>query len=168
VDGVYLGGGYPELHAAGLEAGPCREPMKEAVERGLPVYGECGGLMYLSEGVTEPDGSVTHRMTGALPCETEMTGRVQALGYVAGTWLAGAPFGPAGGRLRGHEFHYSRLSPSPDARFRVRLDRGKGICDGLDGISEHATVAGYTHAYFTREFAVSFVEAAARWRDCGE
>jgi cobyrinic acid a,c-diamide synthase len=167
VDGVYLGGGYPELHAAALEAGRCREQLAGMVDRGLPVYGECGGLMYLSEGITAPDGSVSHRMAGALPCETEMTGRVQALGYVAGTWLAGSPIGPAGGAVRGHEFHYSRLSCAPDARFRIRLDRGKGIRDGLDGITEHNTVAGYTHAYFSREFAASFVEAAAAWRDAG-
>jgi cobyrinic acid a,c-diamide synthase len=166
VDGMYLGGGYPELHAEGLEAGSCRLPLKDAIDRGLPVYGECGGLMYLSEGVTEPDGSFTRRMTGALPCETEMTAGVQALGYVAGTWLAGTPpVGPAGSPVRGHEFHYSRLTCAPDARFRIRLDRGKGIRDGMDGISEHATVAGYTHAYFTREFAVSFVDAAAAWRE---
>ena len=168
VDGVYLGGGYPELHAEGLEAGPCRVQLNVAAERGLPVYGECGGLMYLSEGITEPDGSTCHRMAGALPCTTEMTGRVQALGYVAGEWLVGSPFGPAGSPLRGHEFHYSRLSCAPDARFRIRLERGKGIRDGLDGISEHNTVAGYTHAYFTREFAASFVEAAAAWRDAGK
>jgi cobyrinic acid a,c-diamide synthase len=70
--------------------------------------------------------------------------------------------------VRGHEFHYSRLSLAPDARFRVRLGRGKGIRDGLDGISEHHAVAGYTHAYFTREFAASFVEAAAGWRESGK
>ncbi|MDD1653948.1 MAG: cobyrinate a,c-diamide synthase [Methanomicrobiales archaeon] len=167
VDGVYLGGGYPELHAAALEAGPCREQVKAAVDRGLPVYGECGGLMYLSEGISEPDGSAWYRMAGVLPCTTEMTGRVQALGYVAGTWLTGSPVGPAGSPLRGHEFHYSHLSCAPDARFRIRLDRGKGIRDGMDGISEHSTVAGYTHAYFTREFAASFVEAAAAWRESG-
>jgi cobyrinic acid a,c-diamide synthase len=168
VDSVYLGGGYPELHAAALEAGPCRGQMTEAVDRGLPVYGECGGLMYLSEGITAPDGSVSCRMAGALPCETEMTGRVQALGYVSGEWLAGSPFGPTGGTVRGHEFHYSRLSCAPDARFRIRLERGKGIRDGLDGISEHSAVAGYTHAYFTREFAASFVGAAASWREAGK
>ena len=168
VDGVYLGGGYPELHAEGLEAGPCRVQLNVAAERGLPVYGECGGLMYLSEGIMEPDGSTCHRMAGALPCTTEMTGRVQALGYVAGEWLGGSPFGPAGSPLHGHEFHYSTLSCAPDARFGIRLERGKGIRDGLDGISEHNTVAGYTHAYFTREFATSFVEAAAAWRDAGK
>jgi len=168
VDGVYLGGGYPELHAAALESGPCRQQLGEAIGRELPVYGECGGLMYLSEGITAPDGSAFHRMAGALPCATEMTGHVQALGYVSGEWLAGSPFGPAGGPVRGHEFHYSRLSLAPDARFRVRLGRGKGIRDGLDGISEHHTVAGYTHAYFTREFAASFVEAAAGWRESGK
>ena len=168
VDGVYMGGGYPELHAAALEAGPCRVQLREAADRGLPVYGECGGLLYLSEGITAPDGSAAHRMAGALPCATEMTGRVQALGYVSGKWLGGSPFGPAGSTVRGHEFHYSRLSCAPDARFRIHLERGKGIRDGLDGISEHSTVAGYTHAYFPRGFAASFVEAAAAWRESGK
>jgi cobyrinic acid a,c-diamide synthase len=158
VDGLYLGGGYPELHAAALENAPCRRRLKSAAEAGMPVYGECGGLLFLSESLS---AGGNFRMTGILPAAGEMTEKVQALGYSKGTCGGGNAFFHEGMTVKGHEFHYSRLACERDARFIIRLGRGSGIAEGCDGLSEHNVTGCYTHSYFTDEFARSFVNAAA-------
>jgi len=92
-DGLYLGGGYPELYAGALEESPTRHEIKKAAEDGMPIYGECGGLMYLCEAVISKDGNSEDekRMAGVLPATTTMTGRLQALGYVEGDVVAENP-----------------------------------------------------------------------------
>ena len=158
VDALYLGGGYPELHAGALEAGPARAEIGRAAADGMPVWGECGGLVYLSQSL-ETDGR-SHRMCGVLPAVSAMTGGIRGLGYVDGTCVAG-PF-PAlrGAGVRGHEFHYSDCTPDADARYALALSRGRGLGGGRDGLCEHSTVAGYTHAYFSARFCSAFVGAA--------
>jgi cobyrinic acid a,c-diamide synthase len=158
VDALYLGGGYPELHADALEAGSARVAIARAAADGMPVWGECGGLVYLSQSL-ETDGR-SHWMCGVLPADSAMTGGIRGLGYVDGT-CTGGPF-PAlhGAGVRGHEFHYSVCSPGADARYALALSRGRGLGDGRDGICEHSTVAGYTHAYFSARFCSTFVGAA--------
>ncbi len=161
VDALYLGGGYPELHAAALSASRCREDVKRAVDDGMPVYAECGGLVYLTE---EIEGDGRYPMVGVLPARAEMTRRIQGLGYVeARATAGGAPLLPAGTVFRGHEFHYSRLDCDADARFSLSLSRGKGIEGGRDGLFEQNTVGQYTHAYFTGECAEALVRAAVRY-----
>lgn len=161
VDAVYLGGGYPELHARALEESPCRGHIAKKAGDGMPVYGECGGLLYLCEHVT---GERTHRMAGILPAEACMTGKIQALGYSDGSWTGGPGFVPAGSRILGHEFHYSEIVCRHDAHFAIRLCRGKGIIDGNDGMFAGESLATYTHAYFSKKFASSFVEAARSYQ----
>ncbi|NPV62766.1 MAG: hydrogenobyrinic acid a,c-diamide synthase (glutamine-hydrolyzing) [Methanotrichaceae archaeon] len=157
VDGLYIGGGYPELHAEALEKGPARKQIKQASEDGMPIYGECGGLMYLSQGL-ELDGE-NYKMTGALPGRVIMTKRLQALGYVEAEVVGENPVASTGQIVRGHEFHYSRLEADGDARFAYRLRRGKGINGGLDGLVEQNTLAGYLHTHFY-SFTVD------RWIEC--
>jgi cobyrinic acid a,c-diamide synthase len=161
VDGLYLGGGYPELHAEALAAAGCRRDVASAVEDGMPVYAECGGLAYLTERIVGDD---TYPMAGVLPAETLMTGRIQGLGYVEAMAVGGAPVLSPGHLFRGHEFHYSRLECAADARFAVRLTRGRGIDGGRDGLHEQNVVGGYTHAYFTDRFAETLVRAARAYR----
>jgi cobyrinic acid a,c-diamide synthase len=161
VDGLYFGGGYPELYAAELSASRCREAVRKAVDRGMPAYAECGGLMYLARGIALDR---EYPMAGALPARAEMTGKIQALGYIKGETVAGGAFPPGLG-ITGHEFHYSRVECDGDARFAYRLSRGRGIADGRDGLSEHNATGAYTHAYFTREMAASIVGAARLHRD---
>ncbi len=163
VDAIYLGGGYPELHAAVLERSACTADLRDRVGDGLPVYAECGGLLYLCERLLAGAEGSEYRMAGVLPAIAEMTARIQGLGYTEGTWT-GATFAPAGLPVKGHEFHYSRIHPSPDARFSIRLVRGRGISGCLDGMYEHHSVGNYTHSYFTREFARSLVDAARNFR----
>jgi cobyrinic acid a,c-diamide synthase len=160
VDAVYLGGGYPELHLPALESSRCTTELKHAAEAGMPVYGECGGLMYLSR---EIQSDRTYRMCGILPACLEMTGRIQALGYVKGEGIAGHLFFPSGQTVTGHEFHYSRLHPSYDARYAFRLSRGKGIDGGKDGLISQNVIGCYTHAYFTPSFAEALVGSALRF-----
>jgi len=160
-DAIYIGGGYPELYAAALERSRSTKAIRTLAEDGMPVYGECGGLMYLC-GSLEAEGSV-HRMAGVLPGRAVMTKRLAALGYVRGAFAGPAGFWPGSVAVRGHEFHYSRVECDRDARFALRLSAGKGISDGNDGLFEHATVGAYTHAYFSDAFARHFVDAAASW-----
>jgi cobyrinic acid a,c-diamide synthase len=161
VDALYLGGGYPELHAEKLEASRCRDDVRKAVDDGMPVYGECGGLMYLTESIAVAGRE--YRMTGALPARSIMTDRLQALGYIEARFTGGPVFGPGLG-YRGHEFHYSRVECGNDARFAIEAGGGKGIAGGRDGIYEHNAIGAYTHAYFTTEFARSFADAARAYK----
>jgi len=160
VDAVYLGGGYPELHLASLESSRCTQELKTAAGAGMPVYGECGGLMYLSQ---EIQSDKTYRMCGILPASVEMTGRIQALGYVKGDSIANHSFIPSGQTVTGHEFHYSRLDPARDARFALQLSRGKGIAGGKDGLIAGNTLGCYTHTYFTPLFAEALVASALKF-----
>ena len=162
VDGLYIGGGYPELHAAGLEAAPARRQIKKASEDGMPIYGECGGLMYLGEGIESDAGS--HEMVGALPGTTIMTGKLQALGYVEAEVVASNPAAEMGKVVRGHEFHYSRFDCARDAHLAYRLRRGKGIRDGKDGLVEHNTLGGYLHAHFYSYSVDRFIESAKNYK----
>ncbi len=162
VDAVYIGGGYPELHAEALAASRCREDLRRVVDDGMPVLAECGGLIYLSERLKTTD--TDHPMAGVLPASAVMADRVQALGYVEARVVGRTPVFEQGASFRGQEFHYSRLDCAPDARFVLELSRGRGIVDGRDGLIEQNAVGQYTHAYFTVGFAGRFVQAATAYR----
>ena len=161
-DAYYFGGGYPELHAMPLSTSPCRDMLKGAAESGIPVYGECGGLLYLSDSLNVEGRE--YPMAGILPGRAEMTGRIQALGYSDGIFTSGPLMSVSGSPVRGHEFHYSLIETSGDARFCVRLTRGKGIIDGKDGLFCNETIGVYTHSYFSGRFAAAMVDAAVRCR----
>jgi cobyrinic acid a,c-diamide synthase len=161
VDALYLGGGYPECHAAGLETAACTRQIRAALGDGMPAYAECGGLVYLTGSVT---ADREYRMAGVLPARAYQQDRFQALGYVDAVCTGGTPLLPGGLAFRGHEFHYSRVACDADARFAIRLNRGKGIGDGKDGLWEQNVLAGYTHAYFTPAFARALLTAAREAR----
>jgi len=152
VDGIYLGGGYPELYAKELEASRTREQIKKAADNGIPIYGECGALLFLSE-TLETDRS--YRMAGILGARSRMTDKLQALGYTEAQVVSDTPLSKKGTIIRGHEFHYSITECDRDAGFAYRLKRGKGIIEGKDGLMEHNTLASYMH---THPSAVSFAE----------
>ena len=160
--GLYLPGGYPELHAEVLTSSPFLRDLRKACDDGMPVYGECGGLITLSESLRA--GGREYPLAGVLPARAFLTEKVQALGYVEARATATGTFLPPGLSCRGHEFHYSRLECGPDARFSLGLSRGKGIREGLDGLTVGNTVGTYTHAYFTDAFAGSFARAAVKYR----
>jgi len=106
-DGLYLGGGYPELHAAGLAANePLRRHLAAALQAGLPAYAECGGLLYLCESLVDLQGD-TWPLVGAVPGRAVMHERLQGMGYRRATLAGDSLLGVAGVTLRGHEFRYS-------------------------------------------------------------
>jgi len=144
VDGLYLGGGYPELFAARLEASNTRKHIKKAVEDGMPVYAECGGMLYLTDTLETRDG--VHRMVGVLPAEARMTPKIQGLGYTLAETMRANTLTLPGTETRGHEFHYSTVECHRDARFAFRLLRGRGI-DGRDGLMEYRVTASYMHTH---------------------
>ncbi len=162
IDGLYAGGGFPEEYAAELAANdPLRAALRKAIAAGLPVWAECGGLMYLARALRR-DGR-EHAMVGALPVVVEHTPRPQGHGYVAGTVDRSNPFFPAGARLAGHEFHYSRLAdPVPGSDTVISLERGVGLGQGRDGMAVGNVVATYLHlhALGTPEWAPALVRAA--------
>jgi len=160
VDALYLGGGYPELHLAELENSPCTRDLKHAADRDMPIYAECGGLMYLTR---EIHADKMYRMCGILPATADMTHRVQALGYVKGSGTGEVSCMPPSIVVTGHEFHYSRLDPDSDARYAIHLSRGRGIYEGKDGLVSQNALGCYTHAYFTTSFAKKFIETAIKF-----
>jgi cobyrinic acid a,c-diamide synthase len=160
VDALYFGGGYPELHLPALESSPCTKALKSAVDNDLPVYAECGGLMYLSR---EIQAERTFRMARVLPGDAEMTKKIQALGYTKGEVTTGSSLLPKGQIITGHEFHYSRLIPDRDVRYAINLSRGKGIHAQKDGLFAGNAIGMYTHAYFSRNLAASLIKAAGHY-----
>lgn len=158
-DAVYIGGGFPELFAADLAKNEAmRAAMRSAAGRGLPVYGECGGLMYLGGGIADFEG-VRHEMVGLVPAESVMQGTKLTLGYRE-VESCGTPLLAAGERMRGHEFHWSGLAtPATDegAAYRV-LDQG----GSPDGYRAGSVTATYVHAHLaTRaDLAPNFIAAA--------
>jgi len=148
ISGLYFGGGYPELFSEKLSANKAvRKAVKEASESGMPIYGECGGLMYLSEAITDFDGN-RREMTGCLSLETEMQSKRSALGYREITLKEGSLLGPSGTTIRGHEFHYSKPvgDPSCETIYRVtpRIDRT--LPD--EGYVNGNTLGSYVHLHF--------------------
>jgi cobyrinic acid a,c-diamide synthase len=144
VDGLYIGGGYPELFAKELEASNTRHEIKNAAEDGMPIYGECGALLYLGASL-ETDR--TYRMADVLGASSRMTGKLQALGYTQAQSVMDSPIAKKGAIIRGHEFHYSTTECDNDVRFVYKLRRGKGIIENRDGLMEHNTMASYMHTH---------------------
>lgn len=168
VDALYIGGGFPEVFAAGLEANvSLRAEIRAAIENGLPVYAECGGLMYLSRSIRWGKEDVRREMVGALACDAQMTERPQGHGYVTLKVAGDNPFFPPGLELRGHEFHNSRLEMTgPKARCAFRVTRGSGLDGQQDGLMYKNVLATYTHlhALSTPEWAPALVAKAIEYR----
>ncbi|MFC6823546.1 cobyrinic acid a,c-diamide synthase [Halopelagius fulvigenes] len=155
-DGVYLPGGYPELHAETLSRSSALSALSDRAADGLPVFGECGGLMALGESLTTAEGE-RHEMAGVLPVDIRMCDRYQALDHVELRATRDALTASEGETLRGHEFHYSTADPDPDATFAFEVERGTGI-DGFDGLCEYETLGTYAHVHAESGAFDRFVE----------
>lgn len=148
VDALYIGGGFPETHAAALADNKTfRRTLKQAAELGLPIYAECGGLMYLGEGLVL--AGQMYPMAGILPLTFTLEKRPQGHGYTVIEVERPNPFFPPGTRLQGHEFHYSRVINSQvhPAELVFRLQRGNGIEQQRDGVCYKNVLATYTHLH---------------------
>jgi len=145
-DGVYLPGGYPELHAEALASSPTLADLSEQASDGLPVFGECGGLMAMSQSLTTVDGD-TYEMAGILPADVTMRDRYQALDHVELDATTETLTAGSGESIRGHEFHYSEASVDSDARFAFDVRRGDGIDGDHDGLMAYDSLGTYAHVH---------------------
>jgi cobyrinic acid a,c-diamide synthase len=157
-DGLYLPGGYPELHADTLAESPAMGQLGAAAAEGLPIVGECGGLMALAETLTTVEDD-THRMAEVLPADVRMHDRYQALDHVELRARESTLTAGRGQTLRGHEFHYSSTDVARDGEFAFDVERGDGIEDGRDGLSEHETLGTYCHVHPASGAFDAFLEA---------
>ncbi len=159
--GLYFGGGFPELFAEQLAAnGPMRESIRAAHVAGMPIYAECGGLMYLCRSLGDLAGG-RHPAVGLVPAEAGMAGSRLTLSYVEARARCQTPLLAVGETARGHEFHRSRVEPSLDGPAAV-YDVGDGRREGyLDG----NLLASYVHLHFASNpcLAPNFVAACAAW-----
>ncbi|MCW5699054.1 MAG: cobyrinate a,c-diamide synthase [Rhodospirillales bacterium] len=146
VDGLFLGGGFPEVHMAALEANvELRRDVRTAVRAGMPVYAECGGLMYLSRSISWQGEN--RAMVGAIDADAVMHARPQGKGYVllAETENAPWPDRPCD-TIPAHEFHYASIENlGADTRFAYKVLRGHGITGRADGIVTGRTLASFSH-----------------------
>jgi cobyrinic acid a,c-diamide synthase len=160
-DGVYLPGGYPELHAEALAGSPTLDALGDRAADGTPVYGECGGMMALTASLTTAEGE-TFEMAGVLPATVEMADRYQALDHVELTATGPSPVAASGETVRGHEFHYSRATVDGDATFAFDVERGTGIDDGREGLVEYRTLGTYCHCHPESGTFDRFVDRSCR------
>ena len=148
VDGLYFGGGYPELHAEALSQNQRmhKDVASFAGAQG-PIYGECGGLMYLSEGIRTLDGR-RYPMVGLIPGEAEMKDRLQAVGYVEVETKENTLLGLSGLRFRGHQFRYSDFHLSQDVECIYSVCRRRGGEPFGEGYRRGNTLGSYIHAHW--------------------
>jgi cobyrinic acid a,c-diamide synthase len=171
IDGIYLGGGYPEVFAETLSAGAgLLEQIKRVSLAGMPIYGECGGFMYLCGQVSAVDGESQYGMTGCFDFSVQMSRRLRSLGYREVTLTEDTLIGPKGAVIRGHEFHYSSLEDkAPEDLavknvYQVTSRAGQDIF--LRGYQKNLTLGSYLHVHFGSNpaCAQTFVAVCARFR----
>ena len=144
IDGLFIGGGFPEMYAEQLSTNvSLKKAIFNAIENDLPVYAECGGLMYLAKHLISKEKSF--EMVGALDLDTQLFERPQGRGYVhleetgKGLWNLGETFAA-------HEFHYSKaINISKNLQFAYNVLRGTGVDGQHDGIVYRNTLASYSH-----------------------
>jgi cobyrinic acid a,c-diamide synthase len=148
LDGLYIGGGFPETHAQQLADNKgFSARLKALVEDGFPIYAECGGLMYLGENLVLEGKS--YSMAGVLPLTFDFYQRPQGHGYTIFKVERENPYFAVGSEIRGHEFHYSRVSnwTGDKSDLVFHMQRGVGIAKDRDGIIYKNVLATYTHVH---------------------
>ena len=170
IDGIYLGGGYPELHAHVLaENSAMRSDVAAASAAGMPIYAECGGFMYLCRDLTDTEGR-RHPMCGCFPFRARMSERLRSLGYREVTCTADTIVGAAGTVIRGHEFHYSEAATPPGewtSDYRLSARSGGRVMS--EGYRVASTLGSYVHLHFGSrpDAAETFVGRCHAWQRRG-
>lgn len=161
-DGLYIGGGFPEILGSKLAKNQTMKKLiKNLAEDNLPIYAECGGLMYLAKSIFSENKK--YKMVGIFDAETSMTKRMK-LNYTKGkinrSIISEKPHG-----IQGHEFHYSKLdSISSDSKFAYELEIGDGIKNHKDGLIQYNSLASYGHLYFdSSNYAENFVKNCIKY-----
>jgi len=167
LDGLYIGGGFPETSARRLADNTAfRQSVKRAAQAGLPIYAECGGLIYLGESILL-DGE-EYPLAGVFPVRFGLHRKPQAHGYTELSVTGQNPFYKAGEKIKGHEFRYSTIISwqGNAAELALQMDRGVGFMDSRDGLVYNNVLALYTHihALSTPQWAGSLVARAADFK----
>lgn len=164
---LYIGGGFPETHGAALSANQdFLASLRTSALAGLPIYAECGGLMMLSQAIHWQGQKFT--MAGVFPFEVEVGRRPQGHGYAELQVDQPNPFYSPGTKIRGHEFHYSRIIPCADRlSLSCAVQRGTGCLEGRDGLTRQNVWASYTHVHAaaTPEWSRGLIAAARKYLD---
>lgn len=149
LDGLYLGGGYPEMFADRLAAnGPMRQAVRAFAASGRPIYAECGGFMYLTEEIRDLDGKA-HPMVGIFPTRVRCQESRLTLGYASVRLVRDCPLGRAGDEGRGHVFHLSEVEPlPPDLPRAYAVAGGPGQGTMADGYLVGSVLGSYVHLHF--------------------
>jgi len=166
IDALYIGGGFPETHAEQLSANESlRRAVREGVERGLPVYAECGGLIFLCRSL-QVDGQI-YPMAGVFDIALRMNKRPVGHGYTELAVAGKNPFLAAGSIVKGHEFHYSGpVEAVPEKASCLQVTTGVGLGGGRDGLLHRNCLACYTHLHAegVPGWATSMMRAAREYR----
>lgn len=175
INAIYIGGGFPETRAETLASNTSfKKKFREMVEQGLPVYAECGGLMYLGDSIVWKGAE--YPMTGILSWKFVTGERPVGHGYAVVKTLSDTPFFKEGEEIKGHEFHYSKPSPvekGDTAAIRERqgvcsckVIRGHGFWDGMEGVVRKNVFGTYIHLHVlgNQDWALRLVEAAIKFK----
>ncbi len=167
--GLYLGGGFPEIYAKALACSQgIQRQIAKAAAQGMPLYAECGGLMYLGKKLKDQNRKV-HKMTGILPFSTEMTGDI-SMGYVRAQSRRDHLLGRKGESFPGQVFHFSKMIPAVPSQSLSRLPYAYELSNGRrtfrDGIATGNLLASYMHVHFWSKpsLAANFVDRCAQWK----
>lgn len=168
IDGIYIGGGFPEMFTRELSANQrLMEEIHAVGTNGMPVFAECGGFMYLSRAIVDFAGT-EFPMVGLVPGRCIMERKLQGMGYVEAGSLCDNILGPAGKTIRGHEFHYSRIEPvNTDFHHAFRLVRNRYRKTVLDGYAHENILASYLHLHFASDPALAegFIDCCRQYRN---
>ena len=173
LDALYIGGGFPETLAPALARNtPFIESLRRSIERGLPVYAECGGTVYLGEKLVYEQ--TTYDMAGVLPVTFVFHAKMQGHGYAELETVEPNSFYALGEKIRGHEFHYTCIesaesTAAKNLKFAFRVHRGYGFDGQHDGLCQGNILACYTHVHAlgVENWAPSLVQAAVRFKHTG-
>jgi cobyrinic acid a,c-diamide synthase len=169
IDGLYLGGGYPELYAQRLaENRNMLSTVRQAAQAGLPIYAECGGLMYLAQEIVTKDGT-SFPMTAVFPLRVQMAGRLVNFGYSEVCFTSECLLGPAGTKARGHSFHCSNVIETGRIEHVYRTRNAVSGSEEAEGFCLNNVLASYIHLHFLSNpgLACAFVKNVerAKYRD---
>jgi len=162
-DGIYIGGGFPEILGKSLEKNTTmKKIIKKLAEDNLPIYAECGGLMYLTKSISHHNKK--YKMVGLFDAETKMTKKMR-LNYTKGNIASNTLISDKPHNFHGHEFHYSEIdSVSNDSKFAYDLEIGEGIKKHQDGMIQDNTLASYCHLYFdSSRYAQIFINNCLKY-----
>jgi cobyrinic acid a,c-diamide synthase len=148
IDALYIGGGFPETNAIAISKNlDFMASLRTAIEAGLPVYAECGGLMFLGRSISF--NGEKYKMAGIFPLDFEVSHSPSAHGYTVVEVVNDNPFYPIGTIIKGHELHYSYVVNNviDNLKFAFKMKRGKGLKNGMDGVIYKNVFATYTHVH---------------------